>query len=38
LRLSRTLDNRKDGSRGKLRIAYGDAHATKTIEPPVKWM
>jgi hypothetical protein len=29
---------RKDGSRGKLRIAYDDPHATKTIEPPVKWL
>lgn len=29
---------RKDGSRGKLRIAYGDPHATKTIELPVKWL
>jgi hypothetical protein len=29
---------RKDGSRGKLRIAYGDPHTSKTIEPPAKWL
>jgi hypothetical protein len=29
---------RKDGSKGKLRIDYGDSHASGTAEPAVKWM
>jgi len=35
LRLSRILDNRKDGSRGKLRIDYG---APKQPEEPIAWL
>jgi hypothetical protein len=35
VRLSRILDNRKDGSRGKLRIDYGDPHQP---EAPVTWL
>jgi hypothetical protein len=35
LRLSRILDNRKDGSRGKLRIDYGDP---KQPEKPIAWL
>jgi hypothetical protein len=35
LRLSRTPDKRKDGSKGKRRIDYGDSHQP---EAPVKWL
>jgi hypothetical protein len=35
LRLSRILDNRKDGSRGALRIDYGDP---RKPEKPIAWM
>jgi hypothetical protein len=35
LRLSRILDNRKDGSRGALRIDYGDP---RKPEKPVAWL
>jgi hypothetical protein len=35
LRLSGVLDNRKDGTAGKLRIDYGDSHQP---EPAVKWL
>jgi hypothetical protein len=35
LRLSRILDNLKDGSRGKLRIDYGDP---KQPEKPIAWL
>jgi len=37
-RLSRILDNRKDGSRGRLRIDYGDPRAAETSEPAVAWL
>jgi hypothetical protein len=35
LRLSRILDNRKDGSRGALRIDYGDP---RKPEKPIAWL
>jgi hypothetical protein len=35
LRLSRTLDNRKDGTRGAYRVAYGDP---RKPEKPIAWL